>query len=940
MFHNWRSTSRAIEVLGPDVHDLNFDGCTIRRATDAVYLDGYTTSASGNSITNCTIDSVQQGISISRQTQCTISGCDIKPNLGIGGGATAINIGAQSPFDSVYVLANKLSQIKTGSGYAVGVRHNPLTSQAYLQVSNNFVYSFQNTGSSQVRALFISGGQNRIVNNSILVNDVTATGTAYSLYNGLIAPDANLTLLNNILVNQEATRPAYNAFMLTQAAPIVSNNNLFYGTGAAYKVGWLINPYTTLGEWQTTGLDGSSYSGNPLFVSNTDLHLQQSSALPHQNGAVALDVPFDIDDQLRFQPPDIGADEYTHNAPDHDVAILNVLGMPQSFPEYSLLRLEVVVQNRGMLPIADLPLRLSYDDTARAEVLVSLIPSQADTFLLLWSTSSAHATSELIVESILGTDANPSDNAVAFYLSVTGLPMSGTYQIGGFGADFSTLTSALTELNHRGVDGPVVLDLEAGLYAENLNLDNIPGLSSTSTLSIRQSPFSDGVVQISPPGGQQSVLLSNVSYVTIEGLILQGNGSTLETVKITNNSHDNVIRNCHLLCASQDQSSATTLFVSTGCSNNLFEQLDISTAYTGIRLDGASGQSVSGNIVRDCRISDVRTSIQASWQQNLIIERCDITTGFANAPSPCYAIRILNLSPSDTVRVLNNRIKNCLAVGTITAISCESGAGAVLVANNWIAEFNPLTSGSIIGLSATSGTALFYHNSVSIGDLLAPSITGVSVSGSQTAASLLNNIIQITDPQASSRFIEWTGGIITANHNLYDGPGTNTQFRFGHSNLDGEYQTLSAWSQATGQDSASTAAQAGFQTPADFHLRPDASGPSNRALFIPSVSYDADGEPRDSIPDIGADEFDYQGAVVDLAVQSVGIPSIPVAANSPQQLFSVIGNVGQSDVVGAQAVLLFNEDPVDSQLFSLTHGTEVELLWNWSAPSRIGIRFH
>ena len=927
------STSRAIEILGPDVSGATLDGCSIRRASDAIYLDGYASSAAGNRITNCTIDSVQQGISISKQTKCTISRCDIEPNLGLGGGATAINIGTQNPSDSVYVLCNSMSQIKTGSGYAVAIRHNPLTSQAYLLATNNFVFGFQNTGSSQVRAIFISGGQNRIVNNSILVNDVAATGTTYSIYNGLISPDASLTILNNVFVNQEATRPAYNAFMLTQAAPIVSNNNLFYGTGTAYKVGWLINPFTTLTEWQTTGLDLSSYSGDPQFVSNSDLHLQQSSDLPHQNGAVALDAHFDIDGQPRFQPPDIGADEYSFNAPAHDVAILNVLGMPQSFPEYSLLRLEVVVQNRGSSPILDLPLRLSYDDTARAEVLVNLIASQADTFLLLWSTASAHATSDLIVESILGTDANPSDNAVGFSLAVTGLPMSGTYQIGGFGADFPTLSSALTELNHRGIDGPVTLNLEAGLYAENLTLENIAGLSPTSTLSIRQSPFSEGVVQISPPGSQQSVLLSNVAYVTIEGLIIQGSSTSLETAKITNNSHHNIIRNCRLACASQEQSSATTLLVTTGCSNNLFEQLDITTAYTGIRFDGASGQSASGNIVRDCRIADVRTSIQASWQQNLLIENCDITTGFANAPSPCYAVRVLNLSPSDTVRVLNNRIKQCLAAGTITAISCESGAGAVFVANNWVGEFNPQTSGGVVALSATSGTALFYHNTVSIGDLLASNITGISVSGSQTAASLLNNIIQITDLQASSRFIEWTGGIITANHNLYDGPGTNTQFRFGHSNLDGEYQTLSAWSEATGQDSASTADQAGFQTPLDYHLRPDASGPSNRALFIPAVSFDADGQLRDSIPDIGADEFEYLSALVDLAVRSVEIPSIPVAAGSTEQIFSVVGNVGQSDIVSAQAELYFNEDPVDSQFFSVASGTEVELLWNWSAPA-------
>ena len=148
-----RPTSRAIEVLGPDTRNVSFDKCEIRRASEGIYLDGQSASASGNSITNCTIDSVQQGIYISKQSNCLVSDCFIKPNLGLGGGATAVAVGAQNPYDSVFVLGNSLSQVKTTSGYAVAVRHNPISSQAYLQFSNNLVFDFQNTGSSQIRAV-------------------------------------------------------------------------------------------------------------------------------------------------------------------------------------------------------------------------------------------------------------------------------------------------------------------------------------------------------------------------------------------------------------------------------------------------------------------------------------------------------------------------------------------------------------------------------------------------------------------------------------------------------------------------------------------------------------------------------------------------------------------------------------------------------------------
>ncbi len=66
----------------------------------------------------------------------------------------------------------------------------------------------------------------------------------------------------------------------------------------------------TLVDWQTTtGRDGNSISQNPLFVSSSDLHIQELSPCRARGIDVAL-VTSDYDGHGRGSPPDMGADEH------------------------------------------------------------------------------------------------------------------------------------------------------------------------------------------------------------------------------------------------------------------------------------------------------------------------------------------------------------------------------------------------------------------------------------------------------------------------------------------------------------------------------------------------------------------------------------------------------------------------------------------------------
>ncbi len=924
-------TGRIVELIGPDLRGITVDNCQIRRGGDGVYLNGLTASAVGATVINTLVDSVQRGVNISYQTDCRIAFCDIRPNSSSGSGATAVLIGTQNPDDSVFVVGNRLHQIRTGSGYAVALRHNPLVATARLFAANNFIYDFQNTGSSQVRAFYFSGGLNRIVNNSARVNDVAATGTAYTVYNGLTSPESRLTLLNNILANLEGTRPSYNLFVLTPAAPLESDHNLYHGTGASYVLGWSGSAYGTLAQWQSgTGQDTKSVTGDPLFVSATDLHLQSTSEWPHQRGAVVLDTPFDFDQSSRFQPPDIGADEYSFAAPPYDAAILSVHGLLPAVPERTLLRAEVVVQNRGALPLLDLPLRLSYDDTVRAEVLVTLPPSQADTVLVVWSTAAARAQAPLRFETGLPADAHPLDNYSDFTLTITGQPLIGVYRVGN-GGDYSTLAAVGADLSARGLGGAVVLELATGLYAEPLMLSAIPGLSAQNTLTIRPDPFADGLVVIAPPAEIHAVHLADVSFVTLENLVVQSNSNSAETVWLANSS-DNILRGCRITGSSVAQTATAAIHASSGCSRNLFEQLDLSSAYHGLRLEGASTAADSGNVVRGCTIATTRTAVLAQWQRDLRIEQCQIEPGYPGAPSPNYGIRIGALQAGDTVHVLANRLLDAHSQGTMSLISCEAASGTMLAVNNWLGNPDAALTGELTALSVTSGTALIAHNSISIGSTSSGSVTTLSVNGQQSNVMFANNCVQISDPLAQARFITWTSGSLAANHNLFDSPGTNPQFRFAHRALDEDYQTLNSWISATGLDSQSVAAPAGFIAAHDLHIRPDAFGPSNRGAALSYVATDFDAETRATEPDIGADEYNFTASVLDLAIESIEISAMPLPANDLQTLQSTVCNVGLVDVAGAQVVLYYNEVPGDSQTLNLAGGAVTDLIWQWPTP--------
>jgi hypothetical protein len=164
--------------------------------------------------------------------------------------------------------------------------------------------------------MYLSTGRN----DTAAYNTVRLTGTdAGSIISGalyLSSAAANVTLLNNIAVNERVTTGtgrALGLYLIAAPTGLLTNYNDLYvpaQTGSHVAAVGTTN-YTTLAQWQATGRDSQSVSVMPNFQA-PHLHINPTIPTVLDGGAKRIaSITTDIDGQTRHPlRPDIGADEF------------------------------------------------------------------------------------------------------------------------------------------------------------------------------------------------------------------------------------------------------------------------------------------------------------------------------------------------------------------------------------------------------------------------------------------------------------------------------------------------------------------------------------------------------------------------------------------------------------------------------------------------------
>ena len=273
-------------------------------------------------------------------------------------GARGISISAASG----EIYNNKINYVayySGGPGFVQGMRINPLENDT-MKIYNNFISNVwksneypppQNDPSIYVTGMYLDkgeggGGLAKIYHNTVVLeNDTPSDFPTAALYSRAAGAGPGVVpseIYNNIFINNLVPSLNYtNIYGVTSYAfvegnphpdTMTSDHNLFYVShpesvliqkGRGLGPSDLFNFYT-VAQWHTfTGNDEHSISKSVNFedVAAGDLHLAGASVSdPELAGMFVEWIDFDIDYDLRGNPPGKGADEY---APSDDVVNLS-----------------------------------------------------------------------------------------------------------------------------------------------------------------------------------------------------------------------------------------------------------------------------------------------------------------------------------------------------------------------------------------------------------------------------------------------------------------------------------------------------------------------------------------------------------------------------------------------------------------------------------------
>jgi pectin methylesterase-like acyl-CoA thioesterase len=930
------ANSDGVFLAGPGCNDNTFDSVTVRRAVRGFNLQSPAGSTcTGNVIRNSRADSVRCGAYLLRQAACHVQGCELSINAGAYDETDGIVVATTMPGDTVFVHENRISGLTTSGAYAVGLRVKTDSAAAVVRACNNAIYDFRNTGSSQVRALYITSGRCELVANSLLANDVSSSGTSYAVYIGSLGSSGRITLLNNIFSNRESSNAAYNVFAFSTTTLLESDYNIFHGTGAGYRLGRWGSDCVTLSAWRAaTGGDAHSLEGDPGFTGATDLHLLATYGLAHQNGAVVPYVTCDMDGEPRLRPPDRGADEYVYDAPAADFALLGFVDLESSYVEYTSVPIRVVVQNRGSEIQRGVPVQLLCNGDLQDEWQVSLLPLTVDTLTLVWNTGGGDSVYTLRAQCVLEGDAEPVNDTVSVAKLVLRPPLGGEYLIGSGGDSYPTFSAAIQDLAVRGVTEPVTFEIAPGSYNEPMVIPYIPGASVENCVTFRPAS-SRSIVTISSDTGPATIVLDGADHVVLENLNVIATGANNEGIRLTGDADSNLISGVVLSGPSLLITTAVGVHsVSGGNDGNVIRETTVQDFYYGLRLEGTAAGVEHGNRVEHCTLNSSRMGIRTDYQDGTHITSNTVRTGYDGAAIVCHGIFIGSQSAGSVVFAEANRLVEGRGAAGACGVYANSGAGLAKVFNNMISGWNVSGAGPVWGILIAGGSAQVHFNSLWMNDIAGSgNVIAIADTGSAAVLTARDNAIQITESTNPSWCIYRGAGSVDCDYTAFgDLTGGNPQFRLGKWGAV-DCSTLVQWQAVSGMDAHGLSGVPGFSDSLNLHVQAHMPLLNASGVTVTGITQDYDDETRGSPPDIGADEYTY--GIYQRNFMTRWVEPLPQSFSSQTDCSVAVGvtNVGFEAQNGVPLQLFYRDTIVAETVVSLLPQQTDTVLLDWRTPA-------
>lgn len=759
----------------------------------------------------------------------------------------------------------------------------------YLQVKNNIIRS----GGTVTTLLIGYCNSSFIANNSIISGGTGIDNSnAFSqrfYHNSISAVNYGITILynnatysnndwrNNIIYSSGTTATSSAANInLTGSSNNTWNYNAYYAN-SANLFATTPSAYST---WKGTGQDLNSVVMAPGFANATDLHLTSGC----KTGTPLALVTTDIEGNTRNILPTMGAYEYTGI---NNLTISGLLKPGSAAITPGLQDLKAIIKNVGNNAVTSFT--ISYVLNGRTPVFQTWTGTLApcDTVSVTFTGLNQM---DLLTRNKLTVYTN-SPNGVVDSAPINDTlsanlyaPLNGAYSIGPLAANFLTFTEAVTALSIGGITGPVVFNVQSGIYTEQVLVPFIQGTSATNSIKF-QSAVNNAdsvIIRFSAAANIPIVKLDQASnihfkYITVSSLTATGRG-----FEIGGAATSDSISYCKISAGNHGIYAAAI----TG-SKHVFSYNTITGGAIGIYLYGISAtvQTDSNIIAYNTILNSTSYGCDLRFTKNLKVNNNTISGN--NALQIQYSYGAL--------KVISNVITG-INVGLINYYSYGDLLAPTLVANNRITSTS--TGGTTV-YNYQGSNQRYYHNTISSANAGAGFDYGAVNNDNNDWK---NNII-VSSAAAAGYSIGGSnlGANNTLDYNLYYTASGASPFT--------TFANLAAWQTAKGWDLHSVVTNPDFASATDFHLKAGCKS----GITVTGVPTDIEGNVRATPPTVGAYEY---SVINDMAIDKVLQPEVGNTVTGLQNLIVRVKNTGANTVTSFDISYVLNGGSVVTESWS------------------------
>jgi len=489
-------------------------------------------------------------------------------------------------------------------------------------------------------------------------------------------------------------------------------------------------------------------------------------------------------------------------------------------------------------------------------------------------------------------DANTNNDTTVTIINVC-QPLNGTYTVGGAGAYFNSFTDAISVLATCGISGNVILNVIPGTYNEQLTIPAINGTSPSSTVKIKGN---NATLTFTPSVNDKRyvMLLDGAQYITVDSLNINvpNNATYGWNITMTNACQHIVIKNCTI---STIPFSATTNFagiVASGSLTSLFTEGNniknlqltnntITGGYIGARLNGENSNKIDSLYVSNNTFSN-------NYFHGIYVYY---------ATSPTFVNNTINIRSSGAITSSGSGVSFENTDGVITFIknkilnagqyglwlkNCDASPLRSKIINNMIGGGFRNVNANGLYIELSNKIDVFF-NSINVNTTFS---RGINVTANATSLDIRNNSFAYTGSNKGfSVYYASTSSLIAHDYNSYFNNGSLFVF---YGDTVPNITVLRSKNIPASNDLHSRVGNPYYLSETDLH----SNGIQfyQRGISISGITDDIDGQPRPTLPCIGADE--YVPPLNDLAVVEWVSPKSSCSLSNAEEIIVKIVNLG------------------------------------------------